>query len=171
MSWGSAKSWSSVSESMASSESLSVSPSGSPSASSTASSSSSSSPSSSTCYCVPGDRLATYEDWWYYIGETYNGWHTGHALTKTVSSPTYYMFTWSGAYGQQAWVELDLAAGRIRCYFYLKRWNENIYLEALSAWTSFSYFNQVAFFTILNEWETLINCNEATVTVSIPCQL
>jgi len=114
----------------------------------------------------------TYEEWWYYIGETYYGWPTSHNLTKTVSSPTYYKFTWSGPSGQQAWVELDLAAGRIRCYFYLKRHGDNIYIEALSAWTSFSYYDQIGFGVILlNEWETLINCDEAFVSVSIPCQV
>ncbi|MBC7350860.1 MAG: hypothetical protein H5U08_00730 [Thermogutta sp.] len=118
---------------------------------------------------MPANQITTNESWWYYLGQTYYRYDVSHTLTKSQSSPSYYKFTWSGPYSQQAWVELDLSTGKMRCYFYIKRYGDNVYIEALSVWKPFTYYGQ--FGASFNEWEILTNANEALVTVSIPCQV
>lgn len=105
---------------------------------------------------------------YYYIGGNLVDWHITLNLTKTQSAPVY-RWTWSGMANQQAWVELDLTAQRMRCYFYLKRYGDNVYIEGLSPWKPFNYYDQ--FGATFTEWETLVNCQSATVVVTIGCEL
>lgn len=105
---------------------------------------------------------------YYYIGGNLVDWHITLNLTKTQSAPVY-RWTWSGIASQQAWVELDLTTQRMRCYFYLKRYGDNVYIEGLSPWKPFNYYDQ--FSATFTEWETLVNCQSATVVVTIGCAL
>lgn len=105
---------------------------------------------------------------YYYIGGNLVDWHITLNLTKTQSTPVY-RWTWSGINNQRAWVELDLAAEKMRCYFYLKRYGDNVYIEGLSPWQSFTYYTQ--FGATFTTWELLVNCQSATVVVTIGCAL
>jgi|GEM_PF-1811336 hypothetical protein len=88
-------------------------------------------------------------------------------LTKTQSSPTY-KWAWSGGYNQQAWVELDTSTGKMRCYAYVKRYGDSVYIEALSNWESFTYGG--GFYKTFTSFQILTNCNQASISVSVPCQ-